>query len=275
MNPILKSVLLWVVAIIMTLAAAVYQKMTGPTYPVSGNKTIGTTPVKYKLIRSFNTGSPAEVAIEAPDTSIHGSLLVRRFKSFDKWSEVPMERRGNDLVGLLPALPAAGKVMYQVTLRQGDNTLLLNDHPAILRYKGAVPGFVLIPHIFFIFFAMLFSTRAGLEALVKGRLTYVYTWLTLIFLLIGGMILGPIVQKYAFDAYWTGWPFGHDLTDNKSLIAFIFWIIALAVLFKNRERRIWSVIAAIVTLIVFLIPHSMLGSEIDYTKDPPKTEQGQ
>jgi uncharacterized BrkB/YihY/UPF0761 family membrane protein len=94
----------------------------------------------------------------------------------------------------------------------------------------------------------------------------------LTFLAIGGLILGPIVQKYAFDAYWTGWPFGHDLTDNKSLVAFIFWVIALAMLSRNRVRRTWVVVAAVVTLVVFMIPHSMLGSEIDYTKETPKTE---
>jgi hypothetical protein len=98
------------------------------------------------------------------------------------------------------------------------------------------------------------------------------TWITVIFLAIGGLVLGPIVQKYAFDAYWTGWPFGHDLTDNKSLVAFIFWVIALVVLFRTRENRTWPVVAAIVTFIVFLIPHSMLGSEIDYTKEAQKTE---
>lgn len=268
----IKSVILWVVAVVMTVAAAVYQKKTGPTYPVSGEKVVGTETIAYELIRTYNTGSRAAVKILAPDTAITGEINFRRFKSFDKWTHEPMFRSGDTLIGLLPALPAAGKVMYQVTLRQGDESVLLNDHPAILRYKGAVPMFVLIPHIFFIFFAMLFSTRAGLEAIVRGKLTYVYTWLTVIFMAIGGLVLGPIVQKYAFDAYWTGWPFGTDLTDNKSLIAFIFWVIALVVLVTRREKRTWAVVAAIVTLIVFLIPHSMLGSEIDYTKEASQTE---
>jgi ABC-type transport system involved in cytochrome c biogenesis permease subunit len=80
------------------------------------------------------------------------------------------------------------------------------------------------------------------------------------------LVLGPVIQKYAFGAYWTGWPFGHDLTDNKSLVAFIFWIIALVALIRNRSRRLWPVIAAFVMLVVFLIPHSVLGSELDYTK---------
>ena len=272
MNPIVKSTILWTVAIMITVAAAVYQRKTGPTYPVSGEKSIGGRNIAYELIRTYNTGSQAAIKILVTDTSIRGEINFRRFRSFDKWTHEPMFRSGDTLIGFLPGLPPAGKVMYQVTLSKGDSSVLLNDDPAVLRYKGAVPGFVLIPHIFFIFFAMLFSTRAGLEALVKGKLVYVYTWVTLTFLAIGGLILGPIVQKYAFDAYWTGWPFGHDLTDNKSLVAFIFWVIALAMLSRNRVRRTWVVVAAVVTLVVFMIPHSMLGSEIDYTKETPKTE---
>ncbi|MDZ7744022.1 MAG: hypothetical protein U5Q03_20390 [Bacteroidota bacterium] len=79
------------------------------------------------------------------------------------------------------------------------------------------------------------------------------------------MILGPIVQKYAFDVYWAGWPFGHDLTDNKTLVSFIFWLIAVFVLRKNPENRTWPIIASVVLIAIYLIPHSVLGSELDYT----------
>jgi len=34
--------------------------------------------------------------------------------------------------------------------------------------------------------------------------------------------------------------------------------------FKRPKR--WAIAAAIITLIVYLIPHSVLGSEIDYSK---------
>ena len=46
---------------------------------------------------------------------------------------------------------------------------------------------------------------------------------------IGGMILGPIVQKYAFGEYWTGFPYGGDFTDNKMLIMWLAWAIAMAI----------------------------------------------
>ncbi|NOY60961.1 MAG: hypothetical protein GXO75_18785 [Calditrichaeota bacterium] len=79
------------------------------------------------------------------------------------------------------------------------------------------------------------------------------------------MILGPIVQKYAFGTSWTGIPYGTDITDNKTLVAFIIWLIALVAIFKNKKARLWSLLAALVTLAIFMIPHSMHGSELDYS----------
>jgi hypothetical protein len=134
----------------------------------------------------------------------------------------------------------------------------------ITRFTGDVPAGVLIPHIFIMFLAMLISTMAGLEALVKGRYMYKFSIWAALLLFVGGMILGPIVQKYAFDAFWTGFPLGLDLTDNKTLIAMIAWLIALWKGRNNRQARGWILGAAVVMLLIYLIPHSMFGSELDY-----------
>ena len=266
-----KTIFIWFFAIVFTLGSAFYQKMTGPTYPVRGHAEIAGQQIKFRLIRSYDLADDAKVTVLVPDTSVKGELNLRRFKSMDNWQVQPMQRHGDTLIGALPHQAPAGKVMYEVTLIKGDQRVLLNDHPAVLRYTGFVPRFILIPHIFFMFMAMLFSTLTGLMVIFRGRNTYLFAWITVIAVGIGGLILGPIVQKYAFDAYWTGWPFGHDLTDNKSIVAFIFWVIALVVMKKNRENRLWPIVASIVLLVVFMIPHSVLGSEIDYTKIP-KTE---
>jgi hypothetical protein len=116
------------------------------------------------------------------------------------------------------------------------------------------------------FCAMLLSTRAGLEIFKKEPQFKKLTFWTLGFLIVGGMILGPLVQKFAFGEYWTGFPFGMDLTDNKTLIALIGWIIALIAVYKSKKPRYWVLGAAVLTLVIFLIPHSLLGSELDYSK---------
>jgi len=84
---------------------------------------------------------------------------------------------------------------------------------------------------------MLFGLRVGLELFFRRVDTKYYTGVVLITLFVGGLILGPVVQKYAFGAFWAGWPFGHDLTDNKTLFVFIFWVIAWFVLRKKTTKQ--------------------------------------
>ncbi len=90
--------------------------------------------------------------------------------------------------------------------------------------------------------------------------------------MIGGMILGPFVQKYAFGVYWAGFPYGFDLTDNKLLIGVVAWLIA-AVLSWKKRRPLASIIAAIVLIIVYSIPHSKMGSQFNYQKNELQTEK--
>ncbi|MEI6061764.1 MAG: hypothetical protein WCR72_13750 [Bacteroidota bacterium] len=293
MNSALKSTLWWIFAIIFTVGIAAYQRMTGPTYPAHGSINLNQHEIKYKLIRTAETDKDAPISITVPDTSVSGNIIYKRFKSPDTLSKSAMVRTidtswdasfanlwrsikkepltytlNSDLKFMMPRQPAAGKMEYSVNLTDEKETVSLTDHPVVMRFKGPVPLYILLPHILLMFLAMLFSTRAGIEALIKGKRTYLYALLTLIFFIPGGLILGPVVQKFAFDAYWTGWPFGHDLTDNKTALAVLGWLIAVIKLRKNPTARNWAIAAAIILLAVYMVPHSVLGSEIDYTQHP-------
>ncbi len=138
----------------------------------------------------------------------------------------------------------------------------------MIRFKGAVPAAALIPHVFAMFFGVLWGLRTLLEVVTGRRGLPWMTYTTLGLIGVGGMILGPVVQKYAFGAFWTGVPFGWDLTDNKTLVMFLCWLAAAIALRWRRSAPVavrWAVgAAAAVMVAVYLIPHSMYGSELDY-----------
>ncbi|HWO56178.1 MAG TPA: hypothetical protein VNN55_01295 [bacterium] len=264
-----KSVLLWILALAVTLVSATYQRRTGPTYPVSGAVSVDGHRLEFALPRSHGVSGDARIVITAPDTTLRGEITFRRFKSHDEWTTVAMVRDGEVLQGTLPHQPPAGKIAYQVSVITGDGAPVpLTAQPVIIRFKGSVPLIVLIPHVIFMFMAMLLSTRAGLEAVTRGPRVAGLTWWTLGFLLVGGLILGPMVQKHAFGSYWTGWPFGQDMTDNKTLVAFLGWAFAAYRVRRPKARYPEVLVAALLLLAVYLIPHSMWGSELDYTRPP-------
>lgn len=257
----------WFFAVIITLGAMVYQRMTGPTHPKLVKYEINGVKKSNSLPRSGDTDKDCPVSIDGISAGYEATLYYRHYPSKEDWSQLPFKTdESGKIVSALPKQPAAGKLEYFIEIKNSsDNKVieLSKQEPIAIRFKDPVPAWALIPHILFIFIAMLFSNLTGVMALFNHDKFRYYGVLTIIFLFVAGFIFGPIVQKYAFGAYWTGFPFGFDLTDNKTLIAFVAW--GIAVYFNRNEKRPYlSLLAAIVMIVVYSIPHSLRGSELNY-----------
>jgi len=259
----MKKVFYWLLAVVITFVAIIYQRKTGPTYDKKVKITIENQEYNFKLIRSHGGENDCKILLEVPDPEITGILEYRKFPTKDEWTKTEMQRQYDNLSGYLPHLPPAGKYEYKITLKKNGQSYPLNgEESVVIRFKGDVPVSVLAPHIFFMFFAMLLGNLAGIMAIFKYEKYRFYTNVTVIALFIGGLILGPWVQWYAFGEAWAGVPFAWDLTDNKTLISFIFWILAF-IMNRKKERPVYTIIASIVMLLVYSIPHSMFGSQLD------------
>jgi hypothetical protein len=256
------------VALAVTLLSAVWQRRSGPTYPVRGRVSLGGSPVELTLTRTHAGPGDQPVRVAGPGAGVTGTVAYRRYPTNDAWTALPMAREGSDLVAALPHMPPAGKLEYQVRLAKGGESATFPARPAVTRFRGDVGAGILVPHVLCMFFAMLLSTSAGLSALA-GAPTRNLAFATLACLVVGGFVLGPIVQKAAFGAYWTGVPFGWDLTDNKTLVAAFFWAGAVLVQRPGHTARLEILAAAVTTLLVFAIPHSTWGSEIKWESVRP------
>lgn len=277
----MKSTLYWVLAVIITLSAAYYQRKTGPTYPKQLDITVNGKEYSCKLTRSIELSDRHYVKLAIKDTSMQARLYYKRFQVDEPYEAVDFEYEEHPVNSFImnkifkiseekaffadvPAQPPAGKIEYYFEIIDGSGkSTYFKNEPIVIRFKGAVPPQILTPHIIFMFIAMLLSTLAGLMAIGKHKSYRKWGIWTFITLLAGGMILGPLVQYHAFGEAWTGIPLGWDLTDNKTLIAVIFWAVAV---FGNRKKKRpgLTVLASFILLLVYSIPHSMFGSELDY-----------
>ncbi|MFA5804718.1 MAG: hypothetical protein WC879_08735 [Melioribacteraceae bacterium] len=252
-----KTILFWIIAITSTLVFAFYQRVTGPTYALSGKVNFDGKDISYKLERSQETVKNYLVEIETGDETISGILFWRKFNSGNDFTALPMTG-GKKLSAELPVQKRLEKLDYYVQLSKNDKTIILPMEKIVtIRFKDPVPIWVLIPHIFAMFFAMMLSTRTGLEFFNKEPKLDKLTLWTIIVLFIGGFPLGFAMNGLAFGEMWGGWPFGHDVTDNKTQIAFIAWLIAFYFIKKNKNAKLAALLAAIIMLAVYLIPHSV------------------
>lgn len=257
------SLLLWLLALILTVLLAVYQRLSGPTRPVRGKQTVAGAELRYKFYRSWTSYQPLPVRVAGNGIAAL-RLHYRRYPLLagEDWSVAQMVTRDGAFQAFVPGQPAAGKVAYKVEIMTPAGTAWLNGGiPIVARFKGEVPLWLLLLHVHFMFAGLILAFRTGLEALrLDGHWQKLAFW-TLVVTAVGGLFLGPLVQKYAFGAYWTGFPLGGDMTDSKTLLAVLVWLAAFLL---RKKSRWWAVAATALMIVVYLIPHSVLGSELDY-----------
>ena len=254
----------------------IYQRSTGPTYEFKGKLEHQGESYKYKLLRSQETTAGAQIALPVIEgLSYNANLNYKRYQTKDSFTSLPFSvGQGNQFTAELPIQPAAGKMEYFITGDiQGQSFRIPaeGEENIVLRYKDPVSDYILVPHVLMMIIVIIFGIRAGLSAIFDDGTMRKWTIVAFSSMTLGGMILGPLVQKSAFGEYWTGFPFGGDFTDNKMLIMWVAWALALAIIgFKPKKNekvsRTTVMMAAIVMTAVYLIPHSMGGSTLDYDK---------
>ncbi len=151
-----------------------------------------------------------------------------------------------------------------------------NFKPILLKFQGHVPPYIIVSHILCIFSAIFFSVFAVFAAvdLKRGKGTLkksvLFSLVTFILLFAGFFPLGWALNYYTFGVLWEAFPFGRDVTDNKGQIAFLSWLVTLflvkgTILGKNPSKNLVSektystmvIISFVVTVVMYLIPHSI------------------
>lgn len=263
------SFALWLAAFIVTVLLAVFQRMTGPSHPIRGTVAVGgSETVRYRMPRSNEGRDQLRIRIPAPTEGGEAVLEWRRWPTDDAFHRQQMMVGANGrLEASIPRQPTAGKVEYRIVLRTGGEVIPIPaTETVVARFRDSVPAGVLVPHILTMFLSMLVSTRTLFEVLRPAKPdARGLVLVAMALLVVGGLMLGPLVQRFAFGAYWTGWPFGTDLTDNKTLVAFLAWLPATILAWRNARTRAAVILGWAVMMGVFLIPHSMRGSQLDWS----------
>lgn len=255
----MKNWICWLLAIIITLTLSIYQRSTGPTNPKRVTIELEGKRYPLKLPRTGMRTDKTVTLAGVPETA-EAQLHYRRYPTSDAYTTVDFSWTDDAWLAALPVQPVAGKLQYYITVAGKDYCA---DDPPVIRFRNDVPAGILIPHILFMFAAMLFAVYMLLRIIAGKQYT---TWLivTTATLFVGGFILGPLVQHAAFGPWWTGFPFGTDLTDNKTLLSFLFFLAAVATL-KWKYNKWVVCVSVLLMVLIFTIPHSKNGSEYDYS----------
>jgi hypothetical protein len=215
----------------------------------------------------------------------------------------------------IPGQPVGTNITYyfSVTDREGHISQAPKYAPystfsfSVIPYKGDASAAILWLHVFIIVGAIFFVIASGLYSIrylrtgVGLNKSVQMAGIATGMIFVGGFPLGFILAYQVFGTPWTGIPFGWDITDNKTLVIFIFWGLSLflvrgtimnwfahgkgrkcpfrwligvtkkSALSEEKKRKNTishnkfaklSIIGAILTVSLYLIPHSLMVSPL-------------
>jgi len=195
-----------------------------------------------------------------------------------------VEGTSDQFSAFIPSQPKGKRAYYYLSLSdsQGkkiltlpEKTGLLND-PLLIKFKGEVSAVILGFHIVAMFASVFFvglvffSSLEILSGKDSIRQLSIYALFTAILSFLGGVPLGILVTNQTFGEIWGGFPIFTDVTDSKTSILIFYWIILLFFLkgstFKkdknlnllsDKALAFFAILGFILTLMIFLIPHSI------------------
>jgi len=285
------------VLVFMVVAAGLFlyygfYKMITPTMY---RLTDPSAPINYVLVpdRSEYGHSGHFIRVDVWPTGENKELSVKvlfKKKTDDKFYEGNMQRvmESNVYAFIVPPLEKGQRWFYYIQAAgAGGNAVKIPpnapDKPLPwVTYEGRVSLYILSIHIalvvgsiFFLIHALYFSllilTRARASdspTLMKCYRSVMLGWLSFF---LGAVPLGIYVSYVTFGAgnQWGAFPFGKDITDNKTQLEIIIWLIILLTridLLKGKPSAArvtaraftWLVVVGIVvTAAVYMIPHSL------------------
>ncbi|NQS96880.1 MAG: hypothetical protein HQ591_00345 [candidate division Zixibacteria bacterium] len=219
----------------------------------------------------------AEVnSTDAPD-SLQVNLYYYRDSQFKK-SEL-YRLGGTDYFGVeIPGGPLGSRIYYYLEAVDGAGNRVVLPETATddfqteydyfkVRFEGKASFILLVLHIVLMMAALFLLIHALYYAIYylqtgekSDPLVITVNWGIITFF-ITGFPIGWVIEKQVLGNYWEGIPFGWDITDSKTLIILVLWLIFIIL---RRAGKIslktfarWVIINTIITILLFLIPHSL------------------
>jgi hypothetical protein len=228
--------------------------MDSSEYPISSNFDVALKKeVTFKIDRVYRSKKDYKLTIFNDLQGFKGEIYWRKENSNSKWDTVPMKYISeNEMAGYIPHQPPKTKVEYRVRLTNDSTYYIPQIHSGTLEFLGKPPNQIMFFYTFTLLLGLLLGVRTGLDYFRKNDKIKMLSLFTFVTWVANVAIFNPVkiyyenVTKVGLDAVAIGKLF--PLTSDVMLI---FWIISAALIFYLRKNKLWALISAVITIVIF------------------------
>jgi hypothetical protein len=245
------SLILWSAAVVLTFLTGYIHSGTSKYYPVTGTIGIDEKKVSYRFKKFFSEEGNYNFIIRTDNPNIEA---VVKWKKSDEesWNTIEMKKDDQVLIAEIPKQNAGEKILYFAEIKKDAETFTVPDKPVTLFFQGHVPGMISFLSSFALFGGLLLSFRTGLEYFNEKQRIKKLALFTAVFFFVYTIAVTPLRKSYELNAINSIIVPITSLFELHSILLFIIWITAVAVVFKVKNPKPYALVLAFLTVVVFL-----------------------
>jgi len=265
----------YLIALILTVVLLVVARTMSTRHDETFKaESSGVTLAHETVTEDFGQGPKLEIS--SSETAKVRAIVLYSETAGGPYQSLEMESRQGGFTATLPVMEKGKKWFYHIEVYK-DNIKLATFPPErdqFIKFKGHISSIILIPHILLMFGTIFFGLMAVFTSIDvargKGdaRRSVIFLLLTFTCAFIGGIPLGIAVSQQTFGGSgWGGWPLGDDVTDTKTEVLLLFWLVTILLSMRALSGRKMAIphgaysflviLSFVVTFVTFLIPHSL------------------
>lgn len=247
-----QNLILWIAAAVITFLAGYLHSRLNEFYPVSGSFGIDGKEIGYKLDKAFYGKDDYKFIITTEIDSLKGNINWKK-NGAAKWNTLPLINNTNVLKGRIPRQKPLTKIEYLIKLNYNKKlySILPGNRPIEMIFFGQVPASINIFFLFTLFGGLVLAVRTGLEYFhFPGKMKTLEIF-TLIFFIVNVFAFHPLKKTYELGMVGQGSIPITEMFSLSSILLFVIWAAATALIFNTKNYKIWAIPAAALTLIVY------------------------
>ncbi|HEQ98508.1 MAG TPA: hypothetical protein ENO22_04110 [candidate division Zixibacteria bacterium] len=183
---------------------------------------------------------------------------------------IPRGEKGDRVLYYLELNDSEGNEIALLTSEQGAES----TEETRLMFAGQRPRYLFLGHVIVMLAGFVFVSLAFLTALSNlkdkrnNTILGKQIFLAAIFIFVGLVPLGSLLNNQMYGTYWKGLPFGIDITGSLGFIILLYWLIMMILMkgsafVSNPSKnilppsgaRVLAVIGFLITAAAYLVPH--------------------
>lgn len=245
------QIILWIASLIITFLTVYLSNLLDKNYPITSTFGIEGKKVSYRFEQIHYGKDSVNVIIRTDVDDLRGNLIWKS-EIDSSWQSSELENSELSLVGKLEALKPFKSYKYFVELHYKNKTYVLPANQKVnLLFYGKIPSMANFLKYFLLYLGLFLAVRTGLEYFNDSKKSKTFALLVVIIFTTLTVLINPLYLTYKFGYINSSVPSIDKLFPLGNIVMTILWILSLVVLFRKPKLKIVSIVAAVLTIIIF------------------------